>query len=254
MKSDFSGFPTEIRELLSSLDGERQKEALERIEGGEPPAYVFGRKFFFNNYFYINRDCLIPRPDTERAVEAVIENLPRGGSLADLCSGCGVIALSVLDIRRDALAFLCDISENALEAAKKNTENLGLSDRVSIKRSDILKEDPLEGEYDIIVSNPPYLRTDEIGEYPDLAAEPIIAFDGGVDGLDFYRRIVRDLSAHLKKDGTLIFEIGYTEKPGIERIARKQGFSCETRRDYGGNWRTAILKRSNREEDTDEKT
>ena len=240
---DYSEMPTEIRELLLSLDEEGQKDALRRMENGELPAYIFGKKFFFNNYFFVNGDCLIPRPDTERVVEAAIGLLPQGGALADLCTGCGCIALSVLDMRPDAVALICDISSGALETAEKNAKALNLVSNVSIKRADIMKEDPLDGEYDIIVSNPPYLRSDEIALYPDLAAEPRIAFDGGHDGLDFYRRIISDLSSHLKKGGVMIFEIGYNQKDGIEEIAKKSGFSCEVRKDYGGNWRTAILKK-----------
>lgn len=235
----------ECRELISALTPEEKKNALGRLDKGELAGYVFGKKFFFNNYFTINRDCLIPRPDTERVVEEAISLLPQNGIFADLCAGCGCIGLSVLDMRRDARGFFTDISEGALECCRKNAAALSLEDNVvGVLRCDMMKSDPLSGRsFDIIVSNPPYLTTSEIEEYPDLAAEPRAALDGGTDGLDFYRRIIRDLSPHLRDGGALVFEIGYAQKDDIERTAAEHGFDCAVKKDYGGNYRVATLRR-----------
>ena len=234
--------PEEL-ELLSSFPENERQSLRSRIENGELSAYVFGKKYFYRSYFEINGDCLIPRPDTERVVEAVVSLLPNGGIFADLCTGCGCIGLSVLLDRKDAEAVLIDISRGALEAAQKNAVALGVSERATIQASDIMECDDIDGTYDIIVSNPPYLRTDEINEYPALAAEPRIALDGGCDGLDFYKRIISAFKKNLKKDGIFVFEIGYTQAEDINTLAGCQGFDCEILKDYGGNDRVAILRK-----------
>lgn len=235
----------EEQELLEEYGREARDGLVARIRAGEPAAYVLGRKYFYRNYFYINGDCLIPRPDTERVVEEVVSQLPASGRLADLCTGSGCIALSVLDERRDASAYACDISPGALAAARKNADLLGLSDRIAFGERDVLEFRPAPDEkYDVIVSNPPYLRTDEIASYPDLAAEPRSALDGGADGLDFYRRILELYALSLNENGKFVFEIGFEQADQIGNIAKKHGFSCVIKKDYGGNDRVAILKKS----------
>ena len=237
------GLTPEETELLSQY-GEEERRSLEsRIASGEPSAYVLGKKFFYRNYFSINADCLIPRPDTERVVDEAIALLPRNGRLADLCTGSGCIALSVLFDRRDATAYACDISEGALNAARNNASALGLADRIVIERRDVLTGASSVEKYDLIVSNPPYLRTSEIEEYPDLAAEPRIALDGGPDGLEFYRSIITLCGGALRNNGAFIFEIGYSQADAIKRLAQLQGYTCVIKKDYGGNDRVAILKR-----------
>lgn len=236
-------YSTEELELLSRAPEDERSSLRSRIESGELSAYVFGKKFFYRNYFEINSDCLIPRPDTERVVEAALSLLPRNGRFADLCTGCGCIGLSALLERTDCTAVLVDISSGALEAAKKNALTLGVSDRARFILTDILNNDDIGGAYDLIVSNPPYLKTGEINEYPSLAAEPIIALDGGGDGLVFYKRIISAFAKNLKNDGTFVFEIGYSQANGIKKIASEHGFDCRILKDYGGNDRVAILTR-----------
>ena len=238
-------YSAEELELLAAYPEEEQAVLKSRIESGELSAYVFGKKYFYRSYFEINRDCLIPRPDTERAVETAVSLLPEGGTFADLCTGCGCIGLSVLLDRADASAVLIDVSRGALEAAKRNALSLGVSERARFTLADILQSDDVGGIYDIIVSNPPYLRTDEINEYPALAAEPKIALDGGSDGLIFYKRIVTAFEKNLKKGGFFVFEIGYAQADDIKKLADCRGFECRITKDYGGNDRVAILaKRS----------
>lgn len=238
--------PEEL-ELLSLYPEEERPALKARIENGELPAYVFGRKYFYRSYFEINRDCLIPRPDTERAVEAAVSLLPENGRFADLCTGCGCIGLSVLLERTDSSATLVDISPGALDAAKKNAKALEVSDRARFILTDILSDDSIGGVYDVIVSNPPYLRTDEINKYPSLSAEPRIALDGGGDGLVFYRRIITAFAKNLKKDGCFVFEIGYLQAVDIKKLASDHGFDCSISKDYGGNDRVAVLKKRSAE-------
>ena len=242
MEIPYTYSPEEL-ELLAAYPEEEQHALRSRIESGELSAYVFGKKYFYRSYFEINRDCLIPRPDTERVVEAAVSLLPEGGAFADLCAGCGCIGLSVLLDRKDAEAALIDVSPGALEAAKKNALSLGVSERAHFSLTDITESGDIGGIYDMIVSNPPYLRTDEISKYPSLAAEPRIALDGGSDGLIFYRRIITAFEKDLKKDGFFVFEIGYSQAEDIKKLAGSCGFDCKIIKDYGGNDRVAILRK-----------
>jgi len=247
IKTDTGGpayeFSLEELELLSE-HSERERAELEaRIISGELPAYVLGKKYFFRNYFTVNEACLIPRPDTERVVEALISELPAGGVFADLCTGTGCIALSALAERPDARAYICDVSERALEAARENAISLNVGDRVEIDRLDVMKSLP-QRIFDVIVSNPPYLCSDEIDDYPSLTAEPRTALDGGGDGLDFYRRFISDYTCLLAPQGIFIFEIGFEQADAVAQLAKQYGFSCTVKKDYGGNDRVALLKRT----------
>lgn len=239
-------FSVEERELFSLLNETQKKKALERLASGELSPYVFGKKYFFKNYFAINSSCLIPRPDTERVVEKALSLLPScSANIADLCCGCGCIALSVLDVRKDCFAHLVDISGGALKKAKENAAALGCRDRVAFSRSDILRTNPVMGKkFDIIVSNPPYLKSGELDLYPDLKAEPRIALDAGEDALVFYKRIISAFDICLKKGGVFVFEIGYSQKDDIERLAGSRGLCCEVTKDYGGNYRVAVIGES----------
>ena len=240
----------EERELLGLLDSNERQSALERIQNGEPSAYVFGKKYFFKNYFHINRDCLIPRPDTERVVEHCLDALKGIDAplIADLCSGCGIIGLTLLDEIKDARAHLYEISQGALDAARLNAKELDCIDRAQLFPCDLMKAADLTGNlYDLIVSNPPYLATSEIADYPDLDAEPYIAFDGGEGGEDFYVRFLSVFSKNLKENGCFIFEIGYAQRKAITDIASSFGYDCRVFRDYGGNDRVAVLTRRKNE-------
>ncbi len=219
---------------------------LGRVQGGEMLAYIIGEWYFYRRYFKINRDCLIPRPDTERVVELAADILEKDGKIADLCTGCGCIGLSVLDERPDCRrALLVDISGGALAAAAENAGIFGFSDRAELRKCDILTENPLGDEkFSLIISNPPYIKTAVVDESEELAAEPRAALDGGADGLIFYRRIVGGFAENLKDGGSFIFEIGYDEADGIKSIAAENGFGCKVFKDYSGNDRVALLKRA----------
>ena len=226
-------------------DPAARQNAEHRVEAGEPLGYILGHWPFWRSEFIINTDCLIPRPDTEILVEAAIAALPHGGSFADLCTGSGCIGLSVLQDCPGSSAILCDIAPGALAAASENAEKLHLSDRAQIVGADLLCENPLgAGRYDLILSNPPYIPTSVIADYPDLAPEPALALDGGADGLIFYRRFIRDFAENLKDNGAFLFEIGYDQGDALSTLAADAGFICQIRKDYGGNDRVAILRKS----------
>lgn len=218
--------------------------ALARYKAGEPLAYLLGEQYFWRYCFTVTPDVLIPRPDTERLVETALSMLPKNGRFADLCTGSGAIVLSIAADRPDLSADALDISAPALEVAKTNARSLQVGERVRFHRADLFVDDPLEGIYDAILSNPPYIPAKDIADYPSLAYEPQIALDGGADGLDFYRAILRRFAHHLKDGGAFLFEIGYDQGDAIRTLGKTYGFDCTVLRDYGGNDRVAKLTKS----------
>lgn len=217
--------------------------ALARYRAGEPLAYLLGEQYFWRYRFTVTPDVLIPRPDTERLVETALSLLPPKGRFADLCTGSGAIVLSITADRPDLSADALDISQAALEVAKTNAESLGVTNQVHFYRADLFTDDPLEGLYDAILSNPPYIPAADIAAYPSLTYEPQIALDGGADGLDFYRAILHRFAHHLKKDGYFLFEIGYDQGEQIRALGNASGFDCNVTKDYGGNDRVAKLQK-----------
>ncbi len=223
---------------------DRQKEydlAAARIEKGEPVAYILGKQYFYNMYFKVTRDTLIPRPDTEHLVDMAIKRIPQNGKFADLCTGSGCIALTILYNRPDLCAAALDISEKALAVANENAEIWNLTDRFSAICSDILSDEPLSDEFDAVISNPPYITSDAMKDFPSLVYEPKIALDCGDDGMIFYRHFINTLTGHMKKSAVMILEIGYDQSERILKLCNSQGLSCELHRDFGGNIRVAVI-------------
>lgn len=223
---------------------EALKKAIAEYESGVPAAYIIGEWEFFGDRYILNRDCLIPRCDTERVVEAVLAHLPSDGRLADLCTGTGCIAISALKRKPFATGIAVDISEGALSCARKNAEINGIVGRLEIILGDVFKSPLKNSLFDVIVSNPPYIPTKDmkgLDEY--VKKEPSVALDGGVDGMDFYNHIIKDCEKNLKENGVFIFEIGYDQEELIKCSAQKNGFSCKVTKDYSGNPRVALLKK-----------
>lgn len=219
-------------------DKEEYDKAKKRYIDGEPLAYVLGEWYFYGEVYKVSRDCLIPQPDTEHVVDKLIELLPQGGRFADLCTGSGCIAISALAHRKDASAVAVDISDGALKLALENAALNLVDERITIKKADILNQMALgEDKFDIIVSNPPYIKTEEIKTLDlEVRAEPLIALDGGKDGLDFYRVLIDRYSQNVKKGGYMIFEIGYDQADALRALC-----DCQIFKDYGGNDRVAVL-------------
>ena len=233
----------ELRFLSEHFSGEELDAAAKAVDGGEPLAYVIGEWYFYGLTFKLDHSCLVPRPDTEHTVDRAIELIPQGGRFIDLGCGSGCIGLSVLHERPDTKAVLCDISRDALEAARRNAADLGVSGRAEFIRADMRTDFlPADERFDAVISNPPYIPSDVIPTLSEqVRREPRLALDGGTDGLDFYRAILDLYPARLTTSGHIILEIGYDQADCLRRLASERGFSCDIFRDYGGNDRVAVI-------------
>lgn len=215
---------------------------LKKVQSDIPEAYVTGRAYFYNEEYIVTPDVLIPRPDTEHVVDKVIECLPVGGKFLDLCTGSGCIAISVLNNRKDNTATAVDISESAIRIAEQNAELNDVFDRLEFVTADINRLDITE-KYDIIVSNPPYIQTHIIATLDSSVKdyEPLQALDGGIDGMNFYRIILKRFAGNLKHNGLFIFEIGYDQADDIKTLCYEMS-DVKIFKDYGGNDRVAVIK------------
>lgn len=216
-------------ELLTILDKEVDsnieklyKSSLEALKGNKPIQYVIGNVNFYGLKFIVNKNVLIPRFETEELVEQVVEytkDLNKDKiKILDLGCGSGAIGLTLKSILKDSEVTLTDISKDALEVAKLNANNLNLD--VTFIESDWFSNVKLE-QYDIIVSNPPYIRTDEEIEEIVKNNEPSLALYGGVDGLDCYRKILANIKPYLNNKFLIAFEIGESQKEEIYDIVNK---------------------------------
>lgn len=218
--------------------------ALQKRESRIPLQYIVGKWEFYRQEYYVDENCLIPRADTEILVEKAIELLPQGARFLDLCTGSGCIAVSTLAERKDTSAVMVDKFEKTLALAQKNAVHNGIENRVEALLFDVLTDEKiLEDQcFDAILSNPPYIRPEVIESLSEeVKKEPYAALYGGDDGTIFYNKITRDYSNLLKKDGFILYEIGYDQANDITRIASKNGFVCKIFKDYGGNDRVALL-------------
>lgn len=216
-------------ELLTILDKEVDsdieklyKSSLEALKENKPIQYVIGNVNFCGLKFIVNKNVLIPRFETEELVEQVVEytkDLNKDkNKILDLGCGSGAIGLTLKSILKDSEVTLTDISKEALEVARLNANNLNLD--VTLIESDWLSNVKLE-KYDIIVSNPPYIRTDEEIEEIVKNNEPSLALYGGADGLDCYRKILANIKPYLNNKFLIAFEIGESQKEEIYDIVNK---------------------------------
>ena len=215
-----------------------------------PLAYVLGRREFMGLDFRVTRDTLIPRPDTEILVQCAVDFLRARAAegrddltLADIGTGTGAIALSVLHYTEGTRADAVDISPAAAEVARENAERLNLTERIEIHEGDLTA--PLAGRsYDVILSNPPYIPSADIaGLMPEVCRyEPHLALDGGHDGLDIYRRLAADAPPMLKDGGVLAVEVGIGEAHDVAALmeAHPRIVRTEIRRDLGGIERVVV--------------
>ncbi len=201
-----------------SNDFEKMLALAKERSTGKPLQQVFGYTDFYGMKINVNSDVLCPRPETEYLVEEVSRLIKQDNlqAVLDLCTGSGAIALVVKRDNPNVAVTASDISEKALMVAKQNAEQNNL--HVDFVASNLF--DNINGEFDLIVSNPPYIKTDVIGMLdPEVRFfEPTIALDGGMDGLDFYRKIVENAKNHLKIGGILAFEIGFDQKESVTEI------------------------------------
>lgn len=213
----------------------------------EPVAYIVGQKEFMGHLFAVEAAVLIPRPDTEILVEAVLERLQRCGGdtrLLDIGTGSGAIIISLLKALPDARGVAIDLSPDALAVARRNAEQLGVSDRLEFRQGDLLEPAGSE-RFDVIVSNPPYIPNADIeGLEPEVKREPLLALAAGADGLDCYRRLLKDGRQHLNDGGYMALEVGIQQARPVCELARECGWgAAEVRADYSGIERVVMLEK-----------
>lgn len=233
------------RNLYATSDkAERVEELLRQRLTGQPLAHIIGEWEFYGIPLIITPDVLIPRSDTETVAEQAILRAREAGTscrVLDLCTGSGCIGLAVAKNVPGSRVVLADLSEGAIRIAKQNIRRNNLTASVSCMKADAM-EPPSKfiGSFNVIVSNPPYIRA---GEREDLDPsvrdfEPWMALDGGEDGLRFYRTIAREWKEVLRPGGWLVFEVGYDQADDVERILMREGFGeISSGRDPNGNWR-----------------
>ena len=233
-----------LEDELNAEDYKKFKENINKLINGKPLQYITNNQEFMGLNFFVNENVLIPQPDTEIIVEETLkkckELLLKNGKIKilDLCTGSGAIAVSLSNFLGDkAEVFASDISAKALEVVKYNNEKNNTN--VRFIESDLF-ENIQEQKFNIIVSNPPYIETDVIKTLPtEVRNEPIIALDGGKDGLKFYKIILSEYKKYLKKDGYLLLEIGYNQAKSVGELINLNYSIIE---DLAGNDRVIIIK------------
>jgi release factor glutamine methyltransferase len=209
---------------LSAGDAARYEHLLSERLRGLPVAYLTGEREFMGLPFTVTPAVLVPRPETEILVEWAADWLRPGGRsrVVDVGTGSGAIALSLaylLGPEWDGTIVGIDVSPDALQVAERNRANLGLAERVTLRRGDLLRGE--DGPFDLILANLPYLRPEQVDENPDLAAEPRLALDGGTDGLDLVRALLADAPRTLAPGGAIGLEID----PSQEAMTRELSFA-----------------------------
>jgi len=213
-------------------------EVLQRRINGEPIQYILGKTEFMSLEFHLNQDVFIPRPETEILVETALRLVSSvkcqvsSVNILEIGTGSGCIAISLARLLNNIKITATDISQKALEVAEGNARINNVGNRISFVQSDLFTihdSRPPAGEagftrYDLIISNPPYIPSDEIkGLQREIQYEPTIALDGGRDGLDLYRKIIAEAPNYLKEKGLLIMEMGFGQRGAIENIFRDSG-------------------------------
>ena len=221
---------------LDPLTKEQEEQYCEYIsirKSHIPLQHITGVQEFMGFEFCVNEHVLVPRQDTEVLVESVLEMLASGMSVLDMCTGSGCILISLLKMRQGVSGTGVDISEEALKVAAKNCEKIGVD--ANLVQSDLFEN--VSGKYDVIVSNPPYIRTSVIEELEEEVKlhDPFIALDGKEDGLYFDRKIVERSTVFLKNGGKLYFEIGHDQGEDVKKLMENTGFSSvSVKKDLAG--------------------
>lgn len=214
---------------------------LDKIIEGIPVQYLVNEQEFYGLKFFVNENVLIPQPDTEIIVEEALNIISDGDRVLDLCTGSGVIGVTIAN-KKNANVVASDISKKALEVAKINADNLGDS-KVTLVESNLFEN--IDGKFNVIVSNPPYIKKDVIRTLSkEVQNEPIIALDGGIDGLDFYKKIVEEAINYLEDDGYLLLEIGYDQKEEVLNLVINKNYKdIRVIKDLSNNDRVVIMQK-----------
>jgi len=231
------------KELLNSEQVETFKNLIERRRKKEPVAYLINKKEFWKDEFFVNKDVLIPRPDTELIIEQILKIYSKDSQLQvlDIGTGSGCILLSILKERPNFYGTGIDISKKSINVSKLNAKQLNLTSRVKFFHSSV--DNFKIGKYDLIVSNPPYIELFNLKylEKDVISFEPRLALSGGFDGFSKIRKVINKAKTLIKKNGKFILEIGFNQKNKVKKILKEEGFYVnKSIRDYGNNDRCII--------------
>lgn len=221
---------------LSEDEEKTFNKFIEERLNNRPIAYIVGNREFMGLDFYVQEGVLIPRPDTEVLVEEVIEIAKDKGQIEilDIGTGSGAITVSLAKYLENAKLTSVDISEIALEIAKKNAISNNVEDRINFVKSDLFSSLNKNQKFDIIVSNPPYIKREVIDTLDKQVKdfEPYNALEGGIDGLDFYRAITTQAKDYLKEGGVLAYEVGHDQSEDVSKLMEMDGYTnIYTRKD-----------------------
>ena len=243
-------FQEDRKFIILNLEKKIEKESfnqyfnlIKQRSFGKPVAYLTRKKDFWKYEFEISNDVLIPRPDTEIIIDKTLKLIKHKNKLKvlDIGVGSGCILLSLLSEKKDFYGVGIDLSKKCIDLCKKNSLKLGLKERVKFYKSDV--DNFRYGKYDLIVSNPPYIKRSDL-KYLDrdvVNFEPKIALDGGIDGLSEIRKVIKKSSQLIKKNGKLILEIGFDQKEKVKKILISKGFYInKVFKDYSKNDRCII--------------
>ncbi|MDC3294608.1 peptide chain release factor N(5)-glutamine methyltransferase [Candidatus Pelagibacter ubique] len=231
------------KEVLNSEQLGKFKSLIERRKKGEPIAYLINKKEFWKDEFFVNKDVLIPRPDSELIIEQVLKIYSKDDQLQilDIGTGSGCILLSILKERSNFYGTGIDISKKSINVSKFNAKQLNLTNRVKFFHSSV--DNFNNGKYDIIVSNPPYIEQLSLKylEKDVVNFEPKLALSGGFDGFSKIRKVINKTNNLIKKNGKFILEIGFNQKNKVIKILKEEGFYVNKAiKDYGNNNRCII--------------
>ena len=234
------------REISGNIEAEFLK-CVERLKQGEPIQYIIGKTEFYGLKFNVTPDVLIPQPDTEVLVEEIINIYNKNFSgkndklnILDLCTGSGAIAVCLKKNLDNVEVFASDISLKALDIARKNA--IQNNTKIDFIESDLFEN--INAKFDIIVSNPPYIERRVLDTLPEeVKYEPVLALDGGEDGLDFYKKIAKESKKYLNKNGVLALEIGFDQKESVIGLMEQEGYKdIYSKKDYDGNDRIVVSR------------
>ncbi|MDB4070150.1 peptide chain release factor N(5)-glutamine methyltransferase [Candidatus Pelagibacter sp.] len=231
------------KEVLNSGQLGKFKSLIERRKKGEPIAYLINKKEFWKDEFFVNKDVLIPRPDSELIIEQVLKIYSKDDQLQvlDIGTGSGCILLSILKERFNFYGTGIDISKKSINVSKFNAKQLNLTNRAKFFHSNV--DNFNNGKYDVIVSNPPYIKQLSLKylEKDVVNFEPKLALSGGFDGFSKIRKVINKASILIKKNGKFILEIGFNQKNKVIKILKEEGFYVNKAiKDYGNNDRCVI--------------
>ena len=236
----------EPKRIVDSETAKKYLDAIARRSTGYPLQYITGSQVFMGIPFMVNEHVLIPRYDTEVLVETVLEKVPESADVLDMCTGSGCILLSTLGLKKMNSGTGVDLSPDALNVAMANEKQVRACEDAPLLNEDgtpkvtwVLSDlfEQVQGRFDVIVSNPPYIPTKDIEELMTEVRchEPFMALDGTEDGLEFYRKIVHAAPDYLKANGQIFFEIGYDQAEAVSALLDARGFvDIHVRKDLAG--------------------